>query len=49
MLLLGERRNTSSEWGVRVLWFGGWERKECRARKVVVRRWVGVRIWGRRG
>jgi hypothetical protein len=44
MLLLGERRNTSSEWGVRVLERDVW----CawRARKVAERKWAGDRIWG---
>lgn len=43
MLLFGERRKTSSECGVRVLW--RWVRKECRERKVLVRRWAGERIY----
>jgi hypothetical protein len=42
MLLLGERRNTSSEWGVRVLERA--VRKAWRARKVVERRWGALRI-----
>lgn len=49
MLFVGERRKTSSEWGVRVLWV--WVvRKAWRERKEAVRRWVGDRIWeGERG
>jgi len=42
MLLLGERRNTSSEWGVRVFWRE--VRMEWRERKDAVRRCVGERI-----
>jgi hypothetical protein len=42
MLLLGERRKTSSEWGVRVL--ARLVRWACRARKVAERRWWGVSI-----
>ena len=45
MLLLGERRKTSSAWGVRVLCEEC--RKACRARRVALRRWLGVRICGR--
>lgn len=42
MLLLGERRKTSSECGVRVFWRE--VRMEWRERKVAVRRWEGERI-----
>jgi hypothetical protein len=42
MLLLGERRNTSSECGVRVFERVVW--CACRARKVVLRRCWGDRI-----
>jgi hypothetical protein len=46
MLLLGERRKTSSECGVRVL--ERLVRKVCTARNVADRRCCGVRIcvWG---
>jgi hypothetical protein len=42
MLLLGERRNTSSEWGVRVL--DREVRNAWRARKVLERRCGALRI-----
>lgn len=42
MLLLGERRKTSSECGVRV--FAREVDRAWRARKEALRRWVGERI-----
>jgi hypothetical protein len=44
MLLLGCRRNTNSEWGVRD--FAREVRKRCRAWNEADRRCVGVKICG---
>jgi len=44
MLLVGERRKTSSEWGVRVFWRE--VKMAWRERNVAVRRWDGERIYG---